>query len=138
MTEIVQDGSVVCLRLHKLKLARKPPYGGHIWKKVHLGRRQAGKVSIVVVAMTARRPSVPLSIGIACHTGKQDGPTYGVLAADNRVLHLTSDWATYKMTIEIPEGARQVEFGLLIDLPKCEQASVDIRSIEYLIGNDGH
>ncbi len=139
VAEIVRDRDVVCLRLQQIKLPKKPPYDGNMWMMLHLGERQADKVSMRVVAKAATPETVPLSLGITCQTGKQDGPTYGVLAADSVDCHLTSDWATHETSLPIPKGTHEIQLSVSINVPKSsDDASVHIRSVEYRIDRDHH
>jgi len=131
--DIVRDGDVVCLCMHKMKLLKRPSYDGGMWKMIHLDKYKAKRVSMLVVAKAATSQAILLSLGIACQTGKQNGPTYGVLAADGVDYHLTADWTTYSMTLEIPEGTREVQLSVSISAPKSDDASMHIRSVEYLV-----
>jgi hypothetical protein len=129
--DAVQDNDMTYLRLHKTKDKRD----GDIWKIISLEQGTAKRVSLAVVAK-AVTPSAPISIGITCQTGKGDGPTYGVLAAEGKKYNLTSDWATYEMTIDIPKQTREIQLSVGIDLPASGEASADISCIEYVLAGD--
>ncbi len=131
VADIVKTADVTFLTLKNLELHNPPRYSGGMWTHVNIGRGQSQSVSLLVAAKTDT-PAVSLNMGITCQTGRQDGDMYGVLTAEESNEPLTAEWATYKMTLDIPEGTRELEFAVGINPPDVD-ASIDIRKIKCLI-----
>ena len=136
VAEIVNGPGDTFLTLKNLELQDPHRFDGGMWTHVQLGRSAAQQVSLLVAART-NGPRLSINIHITCQTGKQDGPTYGVLLSDSVNEPLTAEWATHKMTLDIPDGTRELEFGIGINPPDVN-ASIDIRTIECLIDGKGN
>jgi len=129
-SEIVAIGETNVLQLSNPKGSENKK-SVRVWKRVRIGNDKT-RVRFSVEAMTAI-PNLPLDVHVVCQTGKQDGPTYGVLAAESTEVSLTSNWTNCEVVLDIPNGTQEVEFSIGADIASAEGATVDIRSVEYQI-----